>query len=392
MFDACKAKRIASWRFAGIIFFVMNQPLSRVYELHIESSDSCNLHCKYCYFVAKKTRKTEFSIDRFSELLAAFFQYTDSNVNLAFHGGEPLMNDAEWFDEASTIAEEIARKHHKNITFHLQTNGSLLTEEHVRVLKKHQFDVNVSLDGPEDIHNEARGLYARTVRAIKLLQEAGIFMGSITVIGKHNYNKIEQVVDELLRLGVKRYHFNVGSIVSQDAAQILTAEEILQYYKDSLNVFLDTYQEACNWVLLGKLRRYVSGQIPQFACDSPICGAGIFKIHMLSNGDFYPCGSCVNTQTGIETLKLGNIFQTLDKEDYQKTLLKFQTPYFETRSRCENCPAAIVCDFVCPAFDILDKVTFENKCISNRQFVEYLKTLDQTRIQQVVSYYGNCDE
>jgi radical SAM protein with 4Fe4S-binding SPASM domain len=195
-----------------------------------------------------------------------------------------------------------------------------------------------------------------------------------------------------LRLGVKRYHFNVGSIISQDPTLILTADEILQYYKESLDVFLETYQDACNWVLLGKLRRYCTGMIPQFACDSPICGAGMHKIHLLPNGDYYPCGSCVNDESGIQKFKLGNIFHPLAFDEYKQTLLKFQSPYFSIRERCETCNATSICDFVCPAFDSMDTQTFENKCDSNQNFIHVLDSYGQQHFQPLLSYYSNCDE
>lgn len=374
------------------LFFVMFTPLNQVYELHIESSDSCNLHCNYCYFMTKKTHKSLFPTDRLEELLDIFFRQTTKDVNLVFHGGEPLMNSATWLESACSIAESIAKKYNKNVSFHIQTNGTLLTDEHISVLVKYNFTVNVSLDGPENVHNAARGLYSNTIQSLLRLQDAGILMGTITVIGRHNYNKISLVVDHLLQLGIKRYHFNIGSILSQKQDLILTADEIFQYYKESLQCFIDTYKQACNWVLLGKLRRYVSGEIPQLACDSPLCGAGVHKIHLLSNGDYYPCGSCVNTTVGVLNTKLGNLFQTLDYEEYQRKLIDFHSEYFSIRHKCELCPAALICDFNCPAFDSIDKITFENRCKGSKLFYDYLLTLDQSLLCDVVLYYNECYE
>ncbi len=385
-------KSLATLHFTDIIFYYMRNPLSQVYELHIESSNSCNLHCNYCYFMTKKVHRTVFPLERLEELLSIFFTHTERQVNLVFHGGEPLMNSADWLDNACNIAKSIAQKNNNNVSFHIQTNGTLLTDEQLLVLVKHNFSVNVSLDGPEQIHNKARGLYQPTVASLNKLKDAGILMGVISVIGKHNYNKIPEVVDHLIQLGIKRYHFNIGSILSQKSSLILSTEDILQYYKESLKSFLDTYTEACNWVLLGKLRRYISNSIPQFACDSPICSAGVHKIHLLPNGDFYPCGSCVNTEQGLLQNCLGNLFQLPSYEEYQQKMVNFHSEYFACRDKCQLCEAAVICDFKCPAFDSIDIKTFENRCKGSQLFYEHLLTIDKSLIEKLVTFYEDCHE
>lgn len=91
-------------------------------------------------------------------------------------------------------------------------------------------------------------------------------------------------------------------------------------------------------------------------------------------------------------MRLGNLFQPLSYNDYQQKLLEFQAPYFAHRNKCEQCPAAVICDFLCPAFDSQDKQTLENRCRGSLLFFDYLSTIDRAIIQQVVSYYTGYHE
>jgi uncharacterized protein len=363
-------------------------PLSNVCELHVEVSDSCNLHCDYCYFIAKEKVKSSFSLQDFERIIKAFFQKTSCDVTFVFHGGEPLMCSPEWIDKACRITHDCAKANGHMVCFHLQTNGTLLTDKHIDVLSHHHFTVNVSLDGPAEIHDSVRGGYKQTIKAIELLRKAGLLIGTISVIGKHNYNQVHHIVEHLLALGVSRYHFNIGSILNGNKNLILSENEILTYLQDSYHEFARTYQSACNWVLLGKLRRFVSKEIPQLSCDSPICGAAIHKIHVKSNGNFYPCGSCVSKQEGIRTFLLGNILDdNLSQEEYEKRMSAFHHLYFAHREVCMNCKAQTVCDFLCPAFDEFDSETITNKCKAYNAFIDFLEKQDLAEIQSIIDFY-----
>lgn len=361
--------------------------LQRIHEIHIEVSDSCNLNCSYCYFASKNKVLTPFPINRFNDIIDRFFSQTTENVNIVFHGGEPLLLPAQWFEDSCSAVESLAEKHKKKIRFQLQTNGTLLTEQHISVFVKYKVIVSVSLDGPKTVHDNARGRYSECVSAIKALQDASIFGSVITVISKHNYNRIESIVTLLKLLSVTSYHFNIASIVNDAKELVLTPEEILEYYISSYFMFLQNYKEICDWILLGKLRRFVTGKIPLFHCDSPICGAGLYKIHILKDGTYYPCGSCVSNKESKTNFVLGDLMSS-HQPDTEAFLTDFHSIYFANRKRCEQCASSVICDFFCPAFDKVDTVTAQNRCIATQDFYAFLIKQEKQRIEDIVYFYN----
>ena len=53
-------------------------------------------------------------------------------------------------------AKEKCRKYNKEVDFHTTTNATLLDEEKISFIVKHDITVMVSIDGPEDLHDKQR--------------------------------------------------------------------------------------------------------------------------------------------------------------------------------------------------------------------------------------------
>jgi uncharacterized protein len=96
-------------------------------------------------------------------------------VGITFYGGEPLLR-------FSTIKEcvEYARRTvaNKVITYSVTTNATLLTPEMAKYFANEGFGINVSIDGPEDIHDQYRkdsngnGSFLKTLVGLRRVIEA----------------------------------------------------------------------------------------------------------------------------------------------------------------------------------------------------------------------------
>lgn len=70
-------------------------------------------------------------------------------INFIMHGGEPLMQPKEEF---SYLLENLTNQI-PEVTwfFSIQTNATLVTKKWIDLLNKYNFNVGVSIDGPENL-------------------------------------------------------------------------------------------------------------------------------------------------------------------------------------------------------------------------------------------------
>jgi uncharacterized protein len=117
------------------------------------------------------------------EVLSSFIRkYVESQptpvVEFVWQGGEPTLLGQEFFRKVVELQRPFAGR--KTIANSLQTNGTLLDDEWCRFLKKHNFMVGLSLDGPREVHDRYRsdrignGSFDRVMRGLKLLQKHGV--------------------------------------------------------------------------------------------------------------------------------------------------------------------------------------------------------------------------
>jgi uncharacterized protein len=169
----------------------------------------CNLNCEYCFYLEKQALFGPGEQYRMSdEVLSAFIiNYITSQptpvVEFVWQGGEPTLLGIDFFKRVIEIQRPFLGQ--KTITNSLQTNGTLLTDEWCRFLKKHNFMVGISLDGPKDVHDlyrrdrSGRGTFDQVLHGLKLLQ-------------KHNveYNVLASVARETAKHPLEVYRFLRG--------------------------------------------------------------------------------------------------------------------------------------------------------------------------------------
>ena len=130
-----------------------------VHALSLAVAQACNLACTYCYaqqgeFGAAARNMGQETADRAVDLLLAGAE-AGARINLAFLGGEPLVNRTV-LQSATRRAAALAGSRGVSLTFSITTNGTLLTEADADFFESFGFAVTISLDGPRQAHDRLR--------------------------------------------------------------------------------------------------------------------------------------------------------------------------------------------------------------------------------------------
>jgi len=109
-------------------------------------------------------------------------------VEFVWQGGEPTLLGLDFFRRVVELQRSLGGA--KTITNSLQTNGTLLTDEWCSFLKKENFMVGISLDGPREVHDRYRrdrkgeGTFDAVMRGLRLLQKHGIEYNVLACVGR----------------------------------------------------------------------------------------------------------------------------------------------------------------------------------------------------------------
>lgn len=165
--------------------------------LHLLLNEKCNFHCKYCYSAEGRSSQ-ELNIDQIKTMLVFFLSSERTAVKdrtiMFMGGGEPVLS---WklLEETTILAECIAKEQGITVHFSLTTNGSIMTEEMLDFLKKHNFTVQISFEILPDVQNEQRDDYEAVANNLQRLTEYGINNYVRSTITEKNVDRIPEMVE-----------------------------------------------------------------------------------------------------------------------------------------------------------------------------------------------------
>ena len=330
----------------------------------------CNLACDYCYYLEKaKLYQDNPKHVMSDELLEKFIEeyinsQTSPNVLFTWHGGETLMRPLAFYQKALELQKKYAKG--RQIDNCLQTNGTLLTDEWCRFLHDNGWLVGISIDGPQEFHDEyrknklGRPSFVKVMQGINLLKKHNVEWNAMAVVNDYNadyplefyhffkeldchYIQFAPIVERLAPHADGRHLAAVDedskegladfSVTTRQWGNFLCTifDEWVRH--DVGNYYIQLFDSTlANWV----------GEQPGVCTLAKTCGhAGVMEF----NGDVYSCDHFVFPQ-----YKLGNIYsKTLVEMMYGERQQKFGLAKRDALpTQCKECPYLFACNGECP--------------------------------------------
>ena len=160
---------------------------------------------------------------------------------IVIHGGEPLLIPK---DDLEAMLSTIHRKTGKT---GIQTNGTLIDEDHLRLFMQYNTSVGLSIDGDGDLNAYRSGIdeTARLLDLMKEMRARHINVGVIIVISQANANdndKLERLKGFVTRLTSMRIHGRINPCLLNSGCSLTT---------DRLS---GVYSDLTRWMILNGIR------------------------------------------------------------------------------------------------------------------------------------------
>jgi uncharacterized protein len=366
----------------------------------------CNLNCEYCFYLEKQALFGADEKYRMSDkVLSAFItNYIASQptpaVEFVWQGGEPTLLGIDFFKRVIELQKPFLSK--KTITNSLQTNGTLLTPEWCQFLKRHNFMVGISLDGPKEIHDRYRrdrkgnGTFDRVMKGLKLLQKHRVEYNVLACVARETaarplpvyrffkeagveFIQFTPVVERLADASIPEHGLRLApparldgeepntevapwAVIPREYGDFLIAVYEEWVHNDVGKVFVMNFEWALNaWI----------GNPSPVCVHAKQCGHALVIEH---NGDVYSCDHCVFPANRLGNVLTGGLAGMVEKSLRSGFGVSKETALPRW---CRECDVLAACQGGCPkdrfARTYYDEPGLHYLCPGYKQFFHHIR-------------------
>jgi len=303
-------------------------------------TERCNLACSHCYQEGKNTveiglPEVKDAIGHISDTIKHWSDTYAIPFSVSFNvtGGEPFLR--------KDLPEVLRQIKKRNYGVYLLTNGTLIDRERAGMLADLPvMGVQVSLEGPEEIHEKIRGKrsFFSAVKGIECLRDAGIKVTINVTLSEINADYLNDMVTVATDLGVSRLGFSrlvpygrgfnlLGNLLGKERIREIY-EKILALNKSGVEIVTG---DPIASQMDGEISDDVDGLFPIGGCAAAVSG-----LTLLPDGTITPC-----RRLGVP---IGNILKDSLREIWATSdvlnALRDRNAY---KGKCRTCKRWSVC-------------------------------------------------
>ena len=377
---------------------------SKMEQLILNITERCNMRCRYCtysgtYSLERKHSDRTMEVTIAKKAIRLFRQHSKNSgkVHISFYGGEPLI----CFGRMQGIVEYIkGLDWGPEMSLHLDTNGTPFTDEIIQFLIENEFILQISLDGPKEVHDKYR----------------------VYKDGRGTFNKIVDNLQRIRAINPEYFERNVvlaqttappydllkvsdffcgepynGNLVSPNFVDAYDTSFFQKYASDVKSLFLPTYEKLKSYYISSRIgnkdpTKFAKGLLERRLVDlyrrgirpmgesvypNGICIPGVRRLFVSVDGKFYPCERTIGSDfvigdvdSGVDLIRVKKLI-----DDY----LELSTP------ECTHCWAVRLCKLcfsMARRGDRLDKDRKMQRCVTERDSLHSALRMYATIMEQ----------
>ncbi len=313
-------------------------------------SQDCNMRCAYCYENGGSFNKTRKLMDcstikKIVDWWLGKIPQEISSVRVEFYGGEPLLNAAGFIYAVEYINEKINQLN-KTVRYFVITNGTLINDEILEVLKRNKVTVTLSIDGDRESQNANRKLlgnhdsYDTVIQNLHCLIKADVQVLARITLTHGNIKRLFNSIVTLWKEGINEI----------DCIAVLTNSEKLRIRKDDLVELRKSYEQIQKEMtenliagvekFFGNYLRIIGALYDNWDKYYPMCGYYSYKkIYCTPDQELYNCEKLI----GFSSEGLGSV-DALNCESLKERIISHTYS-----KKCAKCVMRRVCGGYCYA-------------------------------------------
>lgn len=312
-------------------------------QVQIEITGRCNMQCQHCR--AAHQPKQDMPIEQIVKIIRFARRFSPNYKEIILSGGEPLIHH-NFFD----VLKQVRENGGEFIT--LTTNGSLLTNEHLALIKDlsfQRFVLSISLDNLDPTkHDEFRankGAFRKAVEALRLIAECNlpnVVASMRSTIQAKQIGEMESMTTFAKEIGCKRVSFSAihpaGKAIERNDLW-MNKEQKLAFIKEVYrlkNLFPDlnvTTNDPLKCLLRGMNDL---GQDDELVFDG--CGAAAITFNVNSDGTMTPCALLDIPMMKVFPMTIEEITENYRNSPIVKSMLTM-----DLKGKCGSCKMKYQC-------------------------------------------------
>lgn len=263
-----------------------------LFDLQLDITQACTERCVHCY--VPEYNSLFLPYDKCCEVMRGF--RTMGGLMIGFSGGECMMHP----DFRKLV--EFARS--QDLIVSVLSNLTLCDDSMVQLLKDNQVFVQVSLYSMDStIHDgitQRKGSWMKTKSAIERLHDADVPMRISCPTMRQNYDGYLDVLKYAEGLHVPAQTDFIMMAKADHDKSNLDNRLSLEQTKTLLEMIINDNLPAESEYFDPKHKENL--KTPEERAEEPLCGAGVDKLCLNANGNYYPC-------SGFQDYPVGNCFK-----------------------------------------------------------------------------------